>query len=159
MRRRRPKGQGHRDAEKVLRLERRFCRRSRFSDMDKCSTLSVFVDESGNLPLTGDVSRFYIVSFVVHDQRKRIDANVRMLDDALSKLGLPDHCFHAGPLIRREDCYAHMDWELRCRIFSAMMAFARRTDFRYRSVCVDKRFASHVPRTHDHSTHRPPTWA
>ena len=110
--------------------------------MSKDLTLSVFVDESGHLPLVGDVSRFYIISFVVHDQQTRIDDNIRKLDEALSRLGLDDHCFHAGPLIRREDFYADMNWELRCRIFSAMMAFTRQTEFRYRSICIDKRFIS-----------------
>lgn len=33
-----------------------------------------------------------------------------------------------------------MNWELRNRIFSMMMAFTRKADFRYRCVYVDKKF-------------------
>ena len=36
------------------------------------TTLSIFVDESGNLPLAGTNSRFYIVSLVAHNQQESI---------------------------------------------------------------------------------------
>lgn len=111
--------------------------------MDRSSTtLSIFVDESGNLPIVGNTSRFYIVSLVAHNQQEQIDKNIRELNYALSRMGLPNLCFHAGPLIRREDGYEYMGWEMRNRIFSAMMAFARKTPFRYRSICVDKKFVT-----------------
>ena len=106
------------------------------------TTLSIFVDESGNLSCTKDSSRFYIVSLVLHDQSNPIDGQVHELDTAFSAMGLPSLCFHAGPLIRREDGYQYMSWELRSRIFAKMMAFARRTPFRYRCLCVDKRFTA-----------------
>ena len=38
--------------------------------MDKNTTLSIFVDESGNLPIADNASRFYIVSLVAHNQQK-----------------------------------------------------------------------------------------
>ena len=85
--------------------------------------MSIFVDESGNLPIVGNTSRFYIVSLVAHNQQEQIDKNIRELNYALSRMGLPNLCFHAGPLIRREDGYEYMGWEMRNRIFSAMMAF------------------------------------
>ena len=110
--------------------------------MDRDTTLSIFVDESGNLPLAGNTSRFYIVSLVAHNQQEQIAKQIRELNDALSRMGLPNLCFHAGPLIRREDGYEYMGWELRNRIFAAMMAFARKTPFRYRCICVDKKFVT-----------------
>ena len=137
--RRRPKGRGHRDAEKVLRLERRIPAALAFMMDDK--TLSVFVDESGNLSCARDSSRFYIVSLVLHDQSDAIDGLVRELDSAYDSMGLSNLCFHAGPIIRREEGYEYMNWELRSRIFAKMMAFARRAPFRYRCLCVDKNFA------------------
>jgi len=103
-------------------------------------TLSLFVDESGNLSVTEDSSRFYIVSLVLHDQLDIIDGLVRELDDAYGAMGLSSLCFHAGPLIRREEGYEHMNWEFRSRIFSKMMAFARRAPFHYRCLYVDKHF-------------------
>ncbi len=110
--------------------------------MEEEATISVFVDESGNLSCARDSSRFYIVSLVVHNQADSIGDLVQGLDAAYAAMGFPNLCFHAGPLIRREDGYEYMSWELRSRIFSKMMAFARRAPFRYRCLCIDKRFVS-----------------
>lgn len=102
--------------------------------------MSIFVDEAGNLSCAKDSSRFYIVSLVIHDQSDSIDRLVRELDAAYAAMGFSNLCFHAGPLIRREEGYEFMNWELRSRIFAKMMAFVRRAPFRYRSFCIDKRF-------------------
>ena len=63
--------------------------------------ISVFVDESGRFLHPDDVSRFYIVGLVLHDQRVNVAELVRHLDDDWVRMGLSDFCFHAGPLIRR----------------------------------------------------------
>ena len=98
--------------------------------MGEEAIISVFVDESGNLSCARDSSRFYIVSLVVHNQADSIGDLVQGLDTAYAAMGFPNLCFHAGPLIRREDGYEYMSWELRSRIFSKMMAFARKAPFR-----------------------------
>ena len=113
-----------------------------FIGMDQNTTLSIFVDESGNLPVADNASRFYIVSLVVHNQQVSIEKPIRELNESFARMGLPNLCFHTGPLIRREDGYEYMGWEMRNRIFAAMMAFARKTPFCYRSVCVDKKFVA-----------------
>ena len=64
------------------------------------------------------------------------------VDESFARMGLPNLCFHAGPLIRHEDGYKYMGWEMRSRIFAAMMAFARKAPFCYRSICVDKKFVA-----------------
>ena len=110
--------------------------------MNKNTTLSIFVDESGNLPIAENASRFYIVSLVAHNQHESIEKPIRELDGSFARMGLPNLCFHTGPLIRREDGYEYMGWEMRNRIFTAMMAFARKTPFCYRSICVDKKFVA-----------------
>ena len=110
--------------------------------MNKNTTLSIFVDESGNLPIADNASRFYIVSLVAHNQQENIEKSIHELNKSFARMGLPNLCFHAGPLIRREDGYEYMGWEMRNRIFSAMMAFARKTPFCYRSICVDKKFVA-----------------
>jgi hypothetical protein len=110
--------------------------------MDKNNTLSIFVDESGNLPIADNASRFYIVSLVAHNQQENIEKPIRELGETYARMGLPNLCFHAGPLVRREDGYEYMGWEMRNRIFAAMMAFARKTPFGYRSICVDKKFVA-----------------
>lgn len=103
-------------------------------------TLSVFVDESGRFQCPDTASRFYIIALVLHDQGSRIDDSVRELDDAFRSMHLSNMCFHAGPLIRQEKAYAVLDWEFRCRILASMMAFARKVDFRYHCLVVDKKF-------------------
>ena len=61
-----------------------------------------------------------------HDQSESIEPLVKKLDADLDRIGFTNLCFHAGPIIRHEDGYEYMNWELRYRIFSMMMAFARK---------------------------------
>ena len=65
-------------------------------------TLSIFVDESGSFKLPDEESRFYIVGMVLHDQSVDISAEIATLERSDCEIGLEGHCFHAGPLIRRE---------------------------------------------------------
>ena len=102
--------------------------------------MSVFVDESGNFHHPDLESRFYIVGMVFHDQSVDIAAEIARLERSDSEIGLQGHCFHAGPLIRREKNYSMLSRELRGRIFSRMMTFARRVDYRYHCLSVDKKF-------------------
>ena len=87
-------------------------------------TLSIFVDESGNFSFPDSESRFYIVSMVFHDQSIDIIPDIIRLERSDTEVGLEGHCFHAGPLIRREKNYSMLSRQLRGRIFSRMMAFA-----------------------------------
>ena len=105
-------------------------------------TLSIFVDESGNLYQAKDSSRFYLLCLLLHDQSKQIDTFVHDFERCLDRMGLTNLCFHAGPIIRHEDGYEYMNWELRNRIFSMMMAFARKIEFGYRCVSIDKKYTS-----------------
>ena len=104
------------------------------------TTLSVFVDESGNFKLPDPDSRFYILAMVFHDQSVDISREIALLEQSDTMIGLERHCFHAGPLIRREKNYSMLSRQLRGRIFSRMMAFTRRIDFSYHCLHVDKRF-------------------
>ena len=102
--------------------------------------LSIFIDESGRFQYPDDKSRFYIISMVMHDQTVDITQEVSNLEQGFRSLHLSNLCFHAGPLIRQEKIFAVMDWEFRSRIFSMMMAFARKVDFKYHCLTVDKKF-------------------
>ena len=110
--------------------------------MNDRNILSIFVDESGNFSFEKESSRFYIVCFVMHNQNSSIEEHVRKLDSDLDRMGFSNLCFHAGPIIRHEDGYEFMNWELRNRIFSKMMAFYRKAEFSYHCFTVDKKFAS-----------------
>jgi hypothetical protein len=78
----------------------------------------------------------------MHDQNSSIDDHVRKLDSDLDRMGFSNLCFHAGPIIRHEDGYEFMNWELRNRIFSKMMAFYRKAELSYHCFTVDKKFVS-----------------
>ena len=78
----------------------------------------------------------------MHNQNSSIDDHVRKLDSDLDRMGFSNLCFHAGPIIRHEDVYEFMNWELRNRIFSKMMAFYRKAKLSYHCFTVDKKFVS-----------------
>ena len=105
----------------------------------KQKTVSVFVDESGRFQHPDSDSRFYILGMVFHDQDDSIAEQLQALERSEQEIDIEDHCFHAGPLIRKEKGYEFMSRRLRGRIFSRMMAFAAKTPFRYHCLCVDKK--------------------
>ena len=106
------------------------------------ATLSVFVDESGRFQFPDILSRFYILTLVLHDQRMDIGELVSAFDRDMYNLGIVSPSFHAGPIIRQEKGFELMTWELRGKIFSRMLAFARKADFKYRCLHVDKKFVA-----------------
>ena len=79
-------------------------------------TLSVFVDESGNFGYPDKVSHYHVIGLVLHDQDVSIQSAVADLDLALRDMHISHHCFHAGPMIRREKGYEFMDAGFRRRI-------------------------------------------
>ena len=74
--------------------------------------LSIFVDESGRFQFPDANSRFYILGLVLHDQSQPVDGYVADLQRAEDEIGLEGHCFHAGPLIRKEKGYEFMSRKL-----------------------------------------------
>jgi len=102
--------------------------------------LSVFIDESGDFGVYHPASPYYLVALLMHDQSTKIESSVRRLGDSVRLLGFPQpHAIHTGPLVRREGDYANHPLELRKRLFNALFAFARTTDYRYRCLLLDKR--------------------
>ena len=103
-------------------------------------TLSVFVDESGIWNESDAFSRYYIVAFVLHDQSIDISESIAALDRDLASVGIVNLCFHAAPIIRGNGAFSILSAELRRKIFSRMMGFVRRVDFKYHCLCVDKHY-------------------
>ena len=116
--------------------------------------LSIFVDESGRFQHPDPSSRFYIIGMVFHDQASDISPLVADLARAEAEIGIEDHCFHAGPLIRKEKCYEILSRAFRGRILSRMMAFASRVDFKYKCLSVDKKFIDSAEQIVDHHNKR-----
>ena len=111
-----------------------------YKKMMREMTLSVFVDESGIWNESDASSRYYIVSFVLHDQSVDVTEAISALDRDVASLGIVNLCFHAAPIIRGNGIFEILSEELRRKIFSRMMGFVRKVDFKYHCLCVDKRY-------------------
>ena len=109
-------------------------------------TLSVFVDESGILNESDGSSRYYIVSFVLHDQAFDVSDAISSLDQDLASIGIVNLCFHAAPIIRGNGTFNILSAELRRKIFSRMMGFVRKIDFKYHCICIDKHYCDTTER-------------
>ena len=105
-------------------------------------TLSVFVDESGSFDSSCEPSRFYVITCVFHDQSCSLTVPLARLEEQLAYLRIPEMCFHAGPLIRREDEWRTLDIVMRRKIFSRMIAFSRACSISYHAFAIDKKFFS-----------------
>ena len=104
--------------------------------------LSIFVDESGSFDSLVFPSRFYLVTCVFHNQKASIGQQLADLESQLTVLGFQNAYLHAGPLIRREEAFRHMDLVQRRKLFSRMVAFTRKCPISYKVFSVDKKFYS-----------------
>ena len=101
--------------------------------------LSIFIDESGDFGEYSPHSPYYIISMVFHNQSIKIQKYIKELDYELLEIGLPRHCIHTGPIIRKEQDYRWMCRKERQKIFKTIMAFFRKIDVSCKSVCIDKK--------------------
>ena len=67
----------------------------------KGKVLSIFIDESGDVGFIKDASKYYIITFVMHNQNDDIKSNIEKIKDY--------PIFHAGPIIRREYPFDNME--------------------------------------------------
>ena len=77
------------------------------------SELSIFIDESGDFGEYDKIAPYYIVALVIHHQEEDISSQLRQLENSLAEAGFPQHCIHAGPIIRREnESRLHPYWQV-----------------------------------------------
>ncbi|MBX3196084.1 MAG: DUF3800 domain-containing protein [Microbacteriaceae bacterium] len=101
------------------------------------STLSIFVDESGDF---GDsATGYYVLAFVVHEQHEPLEPHLETLDRQLREIDLEGHTVHSGAAIRGEAEYRDMPWKQRKGAFTRMHAFVRRAPVRYYSLTLRRR--------------------
>ena len=100
------------------------------------STLSIFVDESGDFGEFDAHAPYYIVSFVFHDQTNCIDENIGVLNDHLARMEFKDHRIHTGPLIRREGIYRDLEIQKRRKLFLALFNFMRKCPLSYSVILL-----------------------
>lgn len=102
--------------------------------------LSIFVDESGDFGAYEPHSPFYIFTLVFHDQSHSIERPINLLEGHLRDIGLDDkHCFHAGPIIRREEDYQYMSIVERRRCLNSILTFAKNCNISHISFLVEKK--------------------
>ena len=101
--------------------------------------LSIFVDESGDFGEFDSRAPFYILSLVLHDQKVDIKDDLALLESEMRNIGWPDHCIHAGPIIRAEYEYKECSLHERQQIIRRLMTFTRKLDIRYKSIYVEKK--------------------
>lgn len=104
--------------------------------------LSIFIDESGDFGEYNHHSPYYIITMVFHDQQEDIQSTVPKLNEELSYLNLHNLCIHTGPIIRKEEVYAHMSVDERRRIFNKMVALIRHINIHYKCFYIEKK---HIP--------------
>ena len=93
--------------------------------------LSIFIDESGDVGFINDASKYYIVSFVFHDQKNNIASNISKIKNY--------PVFHAGPIIRREYPFENMDMIERKKIFQNIFIFTLSLPIKTKSFIYDKK--------------------
>lgn len=104
----------------------------------KC--MSIFVDESGDFGPYAKHSPFYIFTLVFHDQDNKIDNQIRILEQHIEELGFrPSHCFHSGPIIRREEEYRQLSIQERRHCLNRILTFAKSCNILYASFYVEKK--------------------
>lgn len=101
--------------------------------------LSIFVDESGDFGDYDYHSPYYIISLVLHDQDIDISNDIKLLENELNNLGWPNHCVHAGPVIRSEEEYRGYSLKDRQKILMKMMTFIRHLDVKFKSIHIEKK--------------------
>ena len=93
--------------------------------------LSVFVDESGDTGDSGQTSKYYIVSFLFHNQSDDIS-------DAINKLKskLP---YHVGPIIRKEEPYENIGVKERSKMLRELLVLATILPIKTKTIVYEKR--------------------
>lgn len=105
--------------------------------------LSIFVDESGDFGAYESHAPFYLFTLVFHDQSHSITEQLKHLEGGLADIGFDaKHCFHAGPIIRREEDYQNLSITERRKCLNRILSFAKNVDISYITFSVEKK---HIP--------------
>ena len=106
--------------------------------------ISIFIDESGDFGEYNHLSPYYIVTMVFHDQENCISNALEALENELSYLGYPDHCLHAGPIIRMEAEFMNEDIVIRRKLLMKLMGFIRKIKIKHKSFFIEKKHVEDV---------------
>ncbi len=104
------------------------------------TSLSIFVDESGDFGAYNHITPYYIITMILHDQAMDISEQVQNLNFKVRSLGYDEKsAIHTAPLIRREQTYANESPNKRRALFASLFFFTMRCPIRYRTFVFEKR--------------------
>ena len=106
--------------------------------------ISIFIDESGDFGEYNKISPYYIVTMVFHDQDNDIAGCLDSLEQELIYLGYPNHCLHAGPIIRMEAEFKNEDIVVRRKLLMKLMGFIRKIKIKHKSFYIEKRHTKDI---------------
>jgi len=107
------------------------------------SELSIFVDESGDFGTYEPHAPFYLFTLVFHNQGNSIKNQIQHLEHGLADVGFDmKHCFHAGPIIRREEDYQYLSVTERRSCLNRILTFAKHCDISYVTFSAEKKRVS-----------------
>ena len=105
------------------------------------SSLSIFVDESGDFGPYDAKTPYYIITMLIHDQAKDILKHVQSLDNKIQSLGYEKgFVVHTAPLIRREDVFAKESPNKRRSLFTSLFFFTIKSPIQYKTFIFEKKF-------------------
>ena len=110
---------------------------------DNENILSVFIDESGdsgeyNIKKNNFSDKFYIITFVFHEQKDNITSNIEYFENKLAQYDYKYKSVHCGPLIRREYPFEGFKADDARLILNALNNFSRKLPISCYSVIVNK---------------------
>lgn len=104
--------------------------------------LSIFIDESGDFGDVVNMSPYYIVTFVFHNQSNDISSNIERFENQLKDCGFSDEYVHTHPLIRKEYPYHNLSIDDRRKILNKMLRFTMSCNISYHNIVVNKKEAN-----------------
>lgn len=107
--------------------------------------LSIFIDESGDFGPYDYHAPFYLITLVFHEQEHSIVQQVDHLRRHVCEAGLDAaQAVHAGPLVRREQNFAHLSLDIRRKLFHSLLTFVRLCPLSYKTfIFLKKEMGEH----------------
>jgi len=93
--------------------------------------ISVFIDESGDFGFVGDASKYYLITFIFHNQKDDISVNINKIKDR--------PVFHAGPIIRREYPFQNDTLEERKKLLQSIFMFTYSLPIKIKTFFYNKK--------------------
>ena len=107
----------------------------------KESTLSIFIDESGDFGELKEKPAYYLVTLVFHDQSKDISDNVKRLEESIKNSGFDIEYIHSAPIIRREDVFKNYTLDERRSLIYKILNFTTSLPIVHATVAINRNTA------------------